>query len=498
MTGALLALLLAAPAPSPSPSASPSPAGEPPAPVVTKHQVRAGGRVLGYTATAGLMPLRNDAGEVEADIFFIAYTLDRGAAGPETRPLLFSFNGGPGSSSVWLHLGALGPKRTVMRPDGAMPAPPYKLVDNEHTWLEHADLVFIDPVGTGYSRARKPELGPKYWGLEGDIQSVGEFIRLYLTRYERWGSPLFMAGESYGTTRAAGLAGHLVDRGIAFNGIVLVSSILNFQTARFSRGNDLPYVLFLPTYTATAWYHRKLPADLQGKPLRVVLDEVEAWAAGPYTQALARGDDLPAAERAAVAERLARYTGLDRAWLEQADLRIEIQRFCKELLRDEGHTVGRLDSRFKGVDAGGVGERPEYDPSMAAIRPPYTATLNDWVRRGLGYKSDHHYYILGGGIGPWEWGREGQNSFVDTAEALRSAFSKNPSMRVFVASGYYDLATPYFATEYTLAHMGLAPEQRARVSTSEYEAGHMMYIHEAELAKLARDVAGFIAGALRP
>jgi carboxypeptidase C (cathepsin A) len=471
------------------------PAEKEEAPVVTRHELRlAGGRVLRYSVTTGLMPLKSDAGEVEARIFFMAYTLDR-TGGPETRPLMFSFNGGPGSSSVWLHLGALGPKRVKMRTDGAMPSPPYRLVDNEHTWLDDTDLVFIDPVGTGYSRPAKPELGKKFWGVQGDIESVGEFIRLYLTRHERWGSPLFLVGESYGTTRAAGLAGHLVERGIAFNGILLVSSILNFQTARFTRGNDLPYPLFLPTYAATAWYHKKLPAELLAKPVAEFLREVEAFAGGDYPAALQKGDRMSAAERQAVVGRLARYTGLSETYLDEADLRIEIRRFCKELLRHERRTVGRLDSRFQGTDASGVSERPEFDPSMTAIRPPYTATFNDYVRRSLGYKSDTVYHILGGGIGsPWDFGS--QDGFADTSEALRSAFAKNPDMKVFVASGYYDLATPYFATAYTLSHMGLDAEQRSRVSTAYYEAGHMMYIHEGELAQLKQDVAEFITSAL--
>src|SRR5262245_60174859 len=229
---------------------------------------------------------------------------------------MFSFNGGPGSASVWLHLGALGPKRVKMRSDGAMPSPPYQLVDNPYTWLDQTDLCFIDPVGTGYSRARSPELGKKFWGLQGDLESVGEFIRLYLTRYQRWASPLFLVGESYGTTRAAGLSGYLVDRGIAFNGILLVSSILNFETADFSRGNELPYTLFLPTYTATAWYHKKLPADLQGRDLKSVLDEVKPWATGEYARALALGDGLTGDVRAATLDQLARYTGLERRYLD--------------------------------------------------------------------------------------------------------------------------------------------------------------------------------------
>jgi carboxypeptidase C (cathepsin A) len=463
-------------------------------PVVTRHELRLGGRTLRYSVTTGMMPLKNEAGETEANIFYMAYVAER-TGGPEKRPLTFSFNGGPGSSSVWLHLGAIGPKRVRMLEEGAMPAPPFELVDNDATWLDLTDLVFIDPVGTGYSRPKKPELGKKFWGVEGDIQSVGEFIRLYLSRHERWASPLFLVGESYGTTRAAGLSGHLVDRGIALNGIMLVSSVLNFQTNRFARGNDTPYPLFLPTYAATAWYHKKLPVDLQSKPLRAFLDEVERWAAVDYPAALAKGDRLAGAERAAVADRLSRYTGLDKEYVEQSDLRIEIQHFCKELLRDKRRTVGRLDSRFEGIDPTAAGERPDYDPSMAAIRPPYTATFNDYVRRSLGYKSDLTYYILGGGIGtPWDFGAG--NGYADVSESLRGAFAKNAAMRLFVASGYYDLATPYFATDYTLTHLGLDTSQKGRISTSQYEAGHMMYISTRELARLKGDVAKFIQASL--
>jgi carboxypeptidase C (cathepsin A) len=259
MRGATPALAAAAPAAKSGAPAAPAPTPSDTMPVVTHHDITVDGKPLRYTVTTGMLPLRNDTGEIEARIFFVAYTAEgRGSAG--SRPLMFSFNGGPGSSSVWLHLGALGPKRVKMLDEGGMPPPPYQLVDNPYTWLDRTDLCFIDPVGTGYSRAVKPELGKKFWGVQGDLESVGEFIRLYLTRYERWSSPLFLVGESYGTTRAAGLSGYLVERsGIAFNGILLVSSILNFETARFTRGNDLPYSLFLPTYAATAWYHRKLP-----------------------------------------------------------------------------------------------------------------------------------------------------------------------------------------------------------------------------------------------
>lgn len=473
--------------PAEKPPAQPAAKADEP-PVVTHHDVRVGGRTLKYTATTGFLPVKSTTGDIEARLFFMAYTLDD-APDAAKRPLMFSFNGGPGSSSVWLHLGALGPRRVKMRPDGGMPAAPYELVDNDQTWLDRTDLVFIDPVGTGYSRAAKPELGSKFWTLDGDIQSVGEFIRLYLTRYKRWASPLFLVGESYGTTRAAGLAGHLIDRGIAFNGIVLVSSILNFQTAEFSKGNDLPYALFLPTYTATAWYHKRLAPELQ-KDLRSTLSEAEAFANGPYVEALSRGDKLPAERRQAIARDVARFTGLSVEYVEQSNLRIEIQRFCKELLRRDGKTVGRLDSRFTGFDEVGVTSEPEFDPSLAAIRPPYTAMFQQYVTGELGFSSDEPYYILGGGFTQWNWNRD--NGFVDTSEALRRAFVRNPYMRLFVASGYFDLATPYFATVYTLSHLGLHPALADRVSTGEYAAGHMMYIDVGELAKLRRDVAAFI------
>jgi carboxypeptidase C (cathepsin A) len=479
----------------PRPSASPTPERDPAmmdaAPVVTRHSINLSGRTLRYTVTTGVMPLKSAAGETEARIFYMAYAAE-GGGNKASRPLMFSFNGGPGSSSVWLHLGALGPRRVEMLEEGGMPAPPFRLVDNEQTWLDLTDLVFIDPVGTGYSRAARPDLAQRYFGLQGDIQSVGEFIRLYLTKNERWTSPLFLVGESYGTTRASGLSGYLIDRGIAFNGILLVSTIMNFQTARFARGNDLPYVLFLPTYTATAWYHKKLPPDLQ-QNLRRTLDEVERWAATDYTVALAKGSRLTAAERQEVIDRLARYTGLGKDYIDQSNLRIEIQRFDKELLREQKRTVGRLDSRFKGMDSDNAAATPDFDPSMAAIRPPYTAAFNNYVRGELNFKSDLEYYILGGGIGRWDFGSD--NAYADTSTALASAFAKNPYMKLFIAAGYYDLATPYFATQYTLDHMALDATLQPNVRTHYYEAGHMMYIDRRSLAQLKQDVAAFIHSA---
>jgi carboxypeptidase C (cathepsin A) len=463
-------------------------------PVVTHHEIRVQGKSLKYTATAGMLPIKNAEGETEANIFFMAYTLD---SPPPRRPLMFSFNGGPGSSSVWLHLGAIGPKRVKLHADGSMPAPPFQLEDNQNTWLDQTDLVFIDPVGTGYSRAAKKELGKKFWSVRGDIESVGEFIRLYLTRYERWSSPLFLVGESYGTTRAAGLSGYLEDHGIALNGIVLVSTVLNFETLEFTRGNDLPYVLYLPSYTATAWYHKKLPPDLQ-ENLEKALGEAEQWASEDYAAALAKGDQLTLAERQEVIDRLARYTGLKKSYIENANLRVRQGEFCKELLRDQKRTVGRLDSRFLGIDASGVSERPDYDPSEAAVRPPFTATFNNYVRTELGYKSDSEYYILGGGIGfrQWEWGSAAEG-FPDVSPSLRSAVVKNRYLKVFVASGYFDLATPFFATQYTLHHLGIDPTLLGNISTGEYDAGHMMYISDDSLAKLKHDVSAFLENAVK-
>lgn len=491
----------AADAPKPPEAAKPEPAKPEPAkpapeekPVVTHHEIRVGGKPLPYTVTTGMLPIKNNTGETEANMFFMAYTADNVAGGAK-RPLMFSFNGGPGSASVWLHLGALGPKRVKMLDEGMMPAPPYQLVDNDYTWLDQTDLVFIDPVGTGYSRAVRPDLGRKFWGVQGDIESVGEFIRLYLTRYERWASPLFLVGESYGTTRAAGLSGYLIEHGVAFNAVLLLSSVLNFQTLQFSKGNDLPYILYLPTYTATAWYHKKLSADLE-QNLQKTLTEVEKWAETGYAEALAKGDALTAAERQEVIDKLARYTGLEKRFIDNSNLRIEIMRFTKELLRDRKRTVGRLDSRFVGFDELAAAETPDFDPSLSAIRPPFTAMFYNYVRSELGYKTDLQYYVLGGGIGQWDWGGGRGGGFADTSEALRSAFAKNPYMKLFVASGYFDLATPFFATQYTLNHMGLDPSLRGNIRTDEYEAGHMMYIRNESLAKLKRDVSAFLRGAL--
>jgi carboxypeptidase C (cathepsin A) len=318
---------------------------------------------------------------------------------------------------------------------------------------------------------------------------------LYLSRYERWTSPIFLAGESYGTTRASALSGYLIDRGIACNGIVLISTIMNFETTAFAPGNDLPYVLFLPSYAATAWYHKKLSAELQSQPVEKLTAEAEQWAANDYTLALEKGDRMTPQERQEAIAKLSRYTGLDQRFIDYANLRVSLSLFRKELLRSERRSIGRLDSRFKGFDTSLATDSPDFDVSEAAIRPPYTATFNNYVRTQLGYKSDLEYYILGGGIGPWNWNTN--NGYVDTSVALRNALAKNPYLKIFVAMGYYDMATPYFAVQHTLHHISLDPLLLKNFSTGYYEAGHMMYIDEKQLGRLRADVDRFIQDSLR-
>jgi carboxypeptidase C (cathepsin A) len=493
-----LLLPLTAMAQAAKPAAEGAPRWEAPKPeekiVVTRHRVSVGGTEISYTATAGTLLLKEEDGRPRASIFFVAYTRD-GVKDVAARPVTFTFNGGPGSSSVWLHLGTFGPRRVALDDEGMSAPPPGRLIDNGDSLLDVSDLVFIDPVDTGFSRAVPGEDPGPYHGVRGDIESVGQFIRLWASRYDRWASPKFLAGESYGTTRAAGLVNYLQERhGMYFNGVILMSTILTFQTARFDVGNDLPYPLFLPTYTAAAWYHKKLPADLEQGGLQNALAEAERFAMGEYTLALMKGNDLSAAERRDLAAKLSRLTGLSPEYLLRVHLRPVIGDVVEELLRSEGERVGRLDSRFRGRVGGGGGDDDDnfnLDPSYAAIQGPYTAAFNHYVREDLEFQSDLSYEILTNRVDPWSFAPL-SNRYLNVAEDLRKAMARNPALQVFVGAGRYDLATPYFAAEYTFDHLSFEPGYAERVTKAYYEAGHMMYIRRADREKLKADVAAFI------
>lgn len=462
--------------------------------VETRHSILMGGDRIDYKAVTGTLAIKDEAGKSKASIFFIAY-FKQGVEDLATRPLTISFNGGPGSSSVWLHLGVLGPRRVLSGDVGTVAKPPYKLVDNQFSLLDVSDLVFIDPVSTGFSRPATGEEAKQFHGFDQDIESVGNFIRLFVTRYQRWSSPKFLIGESYGTTRAAGLSGYLQERhGMYLNGIMLISAVLDFQTGAFEVGNDLVYALYLPSYAATAWYHSKLPEDLQARPLSEFLEEVEHFAAHDYLLALMEGDRLEGDALQQMAERIARYTGLSTDYVLQTRLRIEHVRFAKQLLRDQQRTIGRLDTRFSGYDRDAAGEFFEYDPSYAAIQGPYGGALNAYVRGELNFVSDLPYELLASLYEKWDYSKF-SNKYLHVADTLRKAMNQNPYLKVYVASGFYDMATPFFATDYTLNHLGVDPSLRKNVAVSYFQAGHMMYVHEPSLVQLKKDLAAFVRAA---
>src|SRR5215208_921714 len=477
--------------------------------VITQHTVRIGGKEIKYTVTAGTMVIKEETADREkeaegekprAQVFFVAYTKDSGsskatggASALHKRPLTFSFNGGPGSSSVWLHLGVLGPRRVVLTEEGELPPPPFELTDNQYSLLDETDLVFIDPVSTGYSRAVDGQKPKEWHEFRKDIESVGDFIRLYTTRYNRWLSPKFLIGESYGTTRAAGLSGYLQERhGLYLNGLMLISAVLDFTTILFNTNNELPFTLYLPGYAATAWYHKKAGV---GQPLRKFLQEAEDFARGEYASALMKGDLLNSEERNHIVQELARFTGLSTEFIERTNLRVIDQHFFKELLRESGRTVGRLDSRFLGIDRLGVTETAEYDPLLTNVMGPYTAGFYDLVRAELKFESDLPYEILSEKVSPWSYPAF-ENQYLNVAETMRKAMTYNPHLQVFVANGYYDLGTPYYATEYTFNHLGLDKSLHHNVHMEYYEAGHMMYIHMPSLKKLKADLVKFMRSAM--
>ena len=469
---------------------------EEPEPVTTDHQLTVDGQAIKYKATAGTITLKDDQDKPRGRMFFVAYT----KSAPDDsdysdRPVTFVFNGGPGAAAIWLHLGTAGPKRVVLPNDGAPPSPPYKLEDNASSWLDLTDLVLIDPVGTGYSRP-EPDKGREFYGVRGDLDSVSDFIRIYLTKYQRWLSPKFLAGESYGTTRAAGLSEQLHDRyGIDLNGIVLMSTVLNFQTLDFGPGNDTPYPLYVPSYSAIAHFHKKLAPDLQQRKMTDVVRDAQAWAMGDYSQALLRGTSLSPDERDMVAQQLARFSGLPLEYVKRSNLRVNPNRFEKELLAEQNKVIGRMDGRFTGHNADPLNDTPEYDPTLSGYVGVFANTFNDYVRRQLKYESELTYEFLSPRVGPWDFG-PGGNGYLNVATTLRRCMVKLPQMKVMVCSGYYDLATPFAGADYTINQLPLDEPLRKNVLHRYYEGGHMFYLNHSALEQLKKDLGEFFDTAL--
>ncbi len=468
--------------------------------VTTSHSVKIGGRSIAYKATAGTLNIRNDKGVVEASVFYVAYTVGDGK-GANTRPVTFFYNGGPGSSTLWLHMGSFGPVRVVTASPDATPPAPYKLVPNGDSLLDKSDLVFVDAIGTGYSKGlptgkelKDPSINPnkKFWGTDEDIDAFGRFIQRYITVNNRWNSPKFLFGESYGTPRSAGLVKYLQDKGISCNGVILLSSILNYATRM--PGMDIEYENILPSYAAVAWYHDKLP----NKPAKLepFLDQVRAFARGEYAVALSKGPMLGEAERKAVAQKLHEFTGLSIKYLEQANLRVSQPRFRKELMRDDRETLGRFDGRFEGVDSDAAGETPESDPSSTGIRGAFTAAFNDYIVNQLHYTSDVAYKVGAPAIRVWDWkhmmpGWHRPVPLPVMVGDLGAAMRENPHLKVLSANGLFDLATPFFGTEFDLAHLDIPAKLRKNITMTYYPSGHMVYLNLKALKEFKVDLAKF-------
>ncbi len=508
-----------APGASPTPAADSSPAKTVPAKeaehdtaepklTVTMHSVLIGGEPVKYKATAGYLVLKDETdgkpeegkkpGEdgrlAKAKIFFVAYT--REDTGPVAkRPITFSFNGGPGAASVWLHLGALGPRRVKLPQPGGPPYSENELLDNDSSWLDLTDLVFIDPVSTGYSRAVPGESAKPFHAFQGDIKSIADFIRLYTTRNDRWLSPKFVVGESYGGTRAAALSAYLQDTfSLYLNGIVIVSGLLNWQTIETNPANDEPYLLYLPTYAAAAWYHKRLPADLQGKGVDEVRKEAEEFAAKDYLLALARGSSLPDEEKNRIARRVADFTALPLEFVKRYHMRIPPGEFMQELLKPVNRSIGRFDDRFKGI--GYDPDGADFDPSFEAVKGHFTAAINQYLRDELKFETDLPYETLAN-VSPWSFGNV-ENRFLDVSEDLGKAMSANPHLKVWVACGYYDMAIPYFSTQYVINQMPLDPSLRENIRFIGYPSGHMIYNDEACLPSMKADFKSFLRDAVLP
>jgi carboxypeptidase C (cathepsin A) len=479
-------------APTPEAPARASAAERPSAPFLdnykqTQHTGRFGGQQVAYTATAGTLALKSATGKPRANVFFVAYTKD--GAAPGTRPITFAYNGGPGSASVYVHLGLFGPKRVQMADDGFQPAPPYELVDNEDSVLDVSDVVVIDAVTTGYSRMVEGEDGKNFHGVRQDIEAFSDFIRLYLTRFNRFASPKYLMGESYGTVRSAGVGADLQARhGIELNGIVLISSVIDFATLSEAPGNEINTASFFPTYTADAWYHKRLAADLQAMDIRRVVEESRKFTWGEYMTALIKGSRLTPAERKDIATKASRLSGLSADFIEQANLRVSPARFRKELLRDKRLMVGRLDGRYTGVDRDAAGESQEFDPSNTALQGAYSTIFMEYVRNTLKWETDL-FYPTSANVRPWQYD---EGRYLNLTDNLRTAMTRNPTLNVMVVNGYYDMATPFAGSEYTFDHLAFDKSVTDRVSFTYYEGGHMMYTRPNMLKALKTDIASFV------
>src|ERR1035437_7540537 len=468
--------------------------------VATHHEITLGGKTLKYTATAGTLLIRDEEDKPYGNIFYVAYTLD--GVDVQTRPVSFLYNGGPGSASLWLHMGSFGAVRIATDSPDPTTGPPFKLVANEYSLLDKSDLVFIDAPLTGYSRAVGKGTAKDFTGVDQDLRAFDRFIQRYLNVNQRWNSPKFLIGESYGTTRSAALADMLGNDGVQLNGVVLISSILNYGIR--AGGYDTTYISNLPSYAAAAWYFNKIP----NKPADVAawVEQARVFAAGPYAHALFQGHNLSPAELDSVAKEVSRFTGLSVDYVKETNLRISPTRFRKEVLRDDRKTLGRYDMRFEGVDLDAAGEAPSYDPSDTGISGAFVAALHGYMEGELKYQSDDAYRPSANSIGQWDWkhrptsvgpgmGPGGEQAQPYVAADLASAIRKNPRLRVFSANGYFDLATPFFATEYDLSHMDLPAELRGNVQFGYYPSGHMIYLNVEALHKLKDDRAGFITKA---
>jgi len=469
---------------------------------VTDHTIRLGGQTIPYKATASTTLLKDEKGEPTASMYSTAYTRSD-VKDLTQRPLAFIYNGGPGSSSIWLHMGAFGPRHVLTSDASATPPPPYKLVDNVDSLLDKADLVFIDPIGTGFSRAVGKAQNKDFWGVDQDIKSIAQFISIYVSRNNRWNSPKFLIGESYGTFRSAALGNYLQSHdNVYLNGIVLISNVLDLRTLGFLNGDDMSYIFYLPSYAATAWYYKVLkdrPDDLTA-----FLAEARQYASTDYALALMKGSKISAVEKADVAKKLARFTGLSEDYILKADLRVNLAQFNAELQRSRGLTIGRYDARFSGPTYDLLTENAEYDPSYTAVSGPFTAALNSYVREELKFSPEKEYLALNYEIGRnWEWKHKlGDSSFFPGAPNVEpdlvKALLDNPHLQVQVENGYFDQATPFFATEYTMDHLGLPEKLKGNIHLEYYTAGHMMYLHSDDLAKLKSNVGSFIESASKP